>query len=294
MDGPGNDAVTRHLDWMRQRGLSQVTIYRRRLILRRLRRDTRLAPLEISATVLANWRARLDVTDASAANYISHLRAFYAWCVGAGLRADDPAAGLPVPALRRRLPHPISEEDLILALDSAPERIRLWLVLAAWCGLRAKEIALLRIEDLHLTAGRPHLEVTRRAGKGGRERIVPLSPFVLAEIKAAGLPLRGWAFRRMDGRPGPNAPYIVSKLCNRHLHSLGITATLHWGRHRCGSMAYQGTKDLRAVQELLGHASPHTTAGYAAISGDATIAAVLALPVPGTRRRRQRALPAAS
>ena len=294
MHGTGNGAVTRHLDWMRQRGLSPTTINRRRLLLARLHRETGLTPLTLPAVILAEWRAELTVADASAANYVSHLRAFYAWAYASGLRADDPAAQLPVPTIGRRLPHPIGEDDLTRALASAPDRIRLWLVLAGWCGLRAKEIALLRVEDIHLTAGRPYLKVTRRAGKGGRERIVPLSPFVIGEIKAARLPLRGWAFARHDGQPGPNQPHTISKLCNNHLHALGITATLHWGRHRCGTMAYQGTHDLRAVQELLGHASPTTTAGYAEISGDATIAAVLALPAPGARSRKRRALAQAS
>lgn len=67
-------------------------------------------------------------------------------------------------------------------------------------------------------------------------------------------------FRRHDGNTGPNAPWVVSQLVNEHLHSLGIVATLHQGRHRFGTMGWRVTKDLRALQQLMGHANPATTA----------------------------------
>ena len=56
---------------------------------------------------------------------------------------------------------------LLSALDSAPPRIRLWLVLAAWCGLRAREIALLRAESIRLDAEPPFLIVSSESAKGG-------------------------------------------------------------------------------------------------------------------------------
>jgi site-specific recombinase XerD len=93
--------------------------------------------------------------------------------------------------------------------------------------------------------------------------VVPLSPFVLGELAAAGLPGRGWAFLRRDGMPGPNTPATVSHQANQALHAAGIAATLHQLRHRFASQLYRHSRDLRLVQDLLGHVNLATTAGYA-------------------------------
>ena len=151
---------------------------------------------------------------------------------------------------------------------------------AAWCGLRAKEIAYLRRENILDTAEPPVLMVASDATKGRRARLVPLSAFVLAELAAARLPSRGYAFRRHDGQPGPNSPALISHLASGFLLDAGIDATLHQGRHRFGTRTYKASHDIRAVQELMGHISPETTAGYAAYDNAAGAAAVEALPVP--------------
>ena len=185
-----------------------------------------------------------------------------------------------MPRSGRTIPRPIGDDDLFAALETAPPRVRPWLVLAAWAGLRAKEIALLRRECVLDTLARPALLIATDATKGRNERIVPLSPFVVGELRAAGLPASGWVFRRQDGHYGPNTPAKLSHLANRHLHGCGINATLHQLRHRFGTEAYRSGHDLRAVQELMGHASPETTAGYAAYANESAIAAVNALPTP--------------
>jgi integrase len=128
----------------------------------------------------------------------------------------------------------------------------------------------------------PVLLVTCETSKGGfRERCIPLSRFVLEEIRAAQLPNSGYAFRRMDGHSGPLQPWLVSQLVNRHLHGLGLAATMHSMRHRMLSQAYQGTLDLRLVQDLAGHADPRTTSGYAAYASESAVKAVEGLPSPG-------------
>jgi site-specific recombinase XerD len=271
--------VYRHLENMRLRGLSAMTIRHRDLNLAQL--AAFLAPaglLDATAADLMAWRASLDLANATIAVYVSHIQMFYLWALQTGLIAADPAAGLPVPRLSRRLPRPISEQDLLYAVRNAPPRVRPWLVLAAWCGLRAKEIALLRSENIMLRAERPVILVAADATKGVKERTVPLSAFAVAELVAAGLPPAGLAFCRVDGAPMP--PNLVSKLCNSYLRDCGIAATLHQLRHRFGSQIYAAGQDILVTQALLGHSSPQTTAGYAAWSKASAIAAVEALPVP--------------
>jgi len=273
-------AVTAHLEWMRQRGLSPATICYRRRLLTRLSGELPKPILQATARDLARWRTGLNLGPATVLHYVSHAHSFYAWAVATRLITVNPAAGLPVPKAPRAIPRPIGEDDLMIAVQAASDRIRPWLVLAGWAGLRAQEIAFLRGEDILSRAAPPVLLVTAHAAKGHRERTVPLSTFVLTELATAGLPPRGWAFRRLDGHPGPNAPWVISQLSNAHLHACGIPATLHQLRHRFGTVTYRATHDLRLVQELLGHADPATTAGYAAYDRPGALDAVEAIPVP--------------
>jgi integrase/recombinase XerC len=275
--------LTRHLDWMRMKGMSESTVQCRRYAIERMGRLMPVPVIEAGKDHLMAWRGSLAVGDGSAASYICHARELYKWLIAEGYREDNPAMTLPVPKVGRRLPRPISESDLMTALDTAPARIRIWLVLAAWCGLRAKEIALIRRESIMETARPPVLLVTARATKGRHERIIPLSSWVTGELARADLPGGGYAFRRHDGLKGPNNPWLISQLANRHLHACGSASTLHTLRHRFGTATYAAGHDLRVTQELLGHVSPVTTSGYTAFSNVDAAAAVEALAVPRLR-----------
>ena|SRR5215469_6645884 len=273
-------AVATHLAHLRMRGQTPDTVYCRRRALARMQAALGKPVLDATPADLLAWRAALTIGPGATVSYVSHAREFYRWAVRSGLLESSPAEGLPVPRLRRRLPRPISEDRLMAAVTSAPERIRPWLVLAGWAGLRAREIAYLRRECVLDAQEPPKLLVEQGAAKGGTERIVPLSGYVLAELRAAGLPRAGWVFRRRDGQDGPNRPWTISHLANTYLHELGIPATLHQLRHRFGTMTYRGKRDLRLVQELLGHADPGTTAGYAAYDKGDAVDVVEQLPTP--------------
>jgi integrase/recombinase XerC len=270
-----------HLDYLRLEGLAFSTIASRRRALARMAAALGPCPLLTAGPGdLLAWRAALAVGPGTVSGYVSHAHQFYAWAVSAGLIRANPAAGLPVPRRARRLPRPIGEADLMRAVACAPDRIRLWIVLAAWCGLRAKEIAYLRRENILLTARPPVILIASDATKGIRERAVPLSPFAIDEITAAMLPRRGWCFLRADGKPGPNTPARVSEIASQYLHDLGIAATLHMCRHWFGTTAYAYEHDLRVVQEMMGHADIRPTQGYADWDRPAAVATVESFPVP--------------
>ena len=279
----GNTHIRANLRHLRLLGRSEQTVYHRERALRRLAAALPVPLIDADADMLYEWRASLTVTNATAACYLSHVKEFYAWAVARGLVESSPALELPVPPVPRRLPRPIAEADLMSALELAGRRVRLWLVLAAWCGLRAKEIALLRAESIRLRDAQPRILIAGNATKGIRERSVPLCPFAAGEIEAAGLPSTGLAFVGASGQP--LRPWMVSKVCNSHLHDCGIADTLHTLRHRFGSQAYAVDHDLRQVQELMGHAHIQTTAGYAAIDAARSAQIVGALPVPRQRRK---------
>lgn len=278
-------AVRAHIRHLELLGRSKLTVYHRRRALIRLAGSLAVALLDATAADLYEWRSSLTASDATIAGYVSHVREFYDFCVHRGFLPASPAAGIPVPPSPRREPRPISEKDLLRAVTNADGRVRIWLVLAGWCGLRAKEIALLRAESVRLRDERPSVRVTWDATKGRRERVIPLSAFVVSELEAAGLPATGLVFPRFDGQP--LRPWVVSKACNTYLHDHGIADTLHSLRHRFATQAYHVEHDLRTVQELLGHAHIQTTAGYAAVDREAFARTVNALPAP---RRRKTAL----
>lgn len=277
------EVIAAHLEHLRLLGYSGATIYGRMTFLRMLARQLPVPLLAATVAILLEWRSNLTVSDEVIVHYICHAQAFYSFCVERGYRPDNPADGLPVPRVGRRLPRPVGERDLMHAIACAPSRIRPWLVLAGWAGLRAKEIAYLRRENVLETARPPVLVVARDATKGHGERVVPLCSFAAAELVPV-LPPSGWVFRRMDGRPGPNTPGLVSHLANTHLHECGVAASLHQLRHRFATQAYQASRDLRAVQALMGHARPETTAGYAAFDQPEAVAAVEAIPAPARLR----------
>lgn len=281
LDQRGQAAVDNYLTWLALKGHKHTTIRDRRWLLGRLARDLGPVPLlEATHTDLSAWRAGLAVSDSVIGNYVTNAHDFYRWTAQHGLTVADPTEGVPVPRRKRSIPRPIGEENLYYALATAPPRVRPWLVLAGWAGLRAVEIALLQRHNVLDTHTPPVIVVAEDATKGSRPRTVEMCAFVLYELRMAGMPRAGYMFRRLDGRPGPNTPGRISQLCNRHLRECGMQETAHQLRHRFATRIYQSTKDIRMLQELLGHASPQTSAIYAQFFREDAAAAVESLPVP--------------
>ena len=234
--------------------------------------------LEATDETLEVWYESLALTPQGRATELGHVRGFYRYAHREGLIDADPTFRLIRPRLPRLLPRPIGDEQLVEALDNATGRVRAYLYLAAFAGLRAAEIAALHREDVVDIAEPPTIIVAD--GKGGKQRVVPMSDRVSEALDIYGMPTRGWLFPRRDGRRGPTPAYLVSRHSNEHLHRLGIGQTLHTLRHWFGTELYRQTQDLRLVQEVMGHASPNTTAGYAAFAPAKAAVGVRQLEVP--------------
>ena len=149
------------------------------------------------------------------------------------------------------------------------------MALGAFAGLRCQEIAHLNVEDLLWADGL--LRVSAYAAKGGRERMIPLHHEIEGALKAYGVPRQGAMFMGQSRRRF--RPERISQLGSQYLHDAGIMATMHQLRHWFGTnVARSG--NLRAAQELLGHASPATTAIYTKVTVDDMRSAVASLPKP--------------
>lgn len=195
----------------------------------------------------------------------SALRGFYRWAVEIGHSADDPTAILPVIRSAVHPPRPAPEDVVDQALIHSDERIGLMVRLAARQGLRRGEIS--RIHSTHVVPDLVGWSL-RVHGKGGKVRIVPLAADIARDLLSRP---QGWIFPSPSG--GHLTAHHVGKLVQRALPD-GWTA--HTLRHRFATAAYSGTRDLLAVQELMGHSRPETTRGYILLPQDSLRAAVAA------------------
>lgn len=210
----------------------------------------------------------------SLARALSSVKSFIRWL--AEREGFDPTAVLSTraPKYTRKLPRPLSEQ----AARGVIERIELQ-ASVPWAGVRDVAVATLlygcglRIsEALSLNgADAPLGEVLRIRGKGGKERIVPVIPAareaVDAYLAACPLPVEaaGPLFRGVRG--GALSPRLVAGAMASVRRQMGLppTATPHALRHSFATHLLNAGGDLRAIQELLGHASLSTTEAYTAV-----------------------------
>lgn len=268
----GMDAVHAYLRSLRARKAAQTTISTARTNLGTAERIIG-KPLEVAThDDLRRWQEirAAELSARTLRTQISSVRAFYAWAVLEGVIRVDPTTRLRTPRVAPALPRPIPENRLRQAWDAADDRTRAILALAAFAGLRACEIAGLDWSHVDLDDAMPHLRVT---GKGGKERVVDVSPDLAAALTA--LPgRRGPVVRRHDGRPGPMTPNLVSKVANDHLRAVGIPDTLHALRHRMATELCR-IAGPRRTAEVLGHANLSTVMVYTRVARDDVRPAVI-------------------
>jgi integrase/recombinase XerD len=215
------------------------------------------------------------------ARRISAMRQFYKFLLIEGLRQDDPTAELDTPRLGRPLPKVLSETEVKALIDAAGIwpgeegfRLRCILELLYATGLRISELV-----TLPLAAARRDPRFLLVSGKGGKERIVPLS-------EPGRLALRAYLECRdgflPDSRPSRwlfpsrgRAGHLTRQRCGQLLKELAIAAGLnpvrlspHVLRHAFASHLLDHGADLRTVQQMLGHADIVTTEIYTHVLTD--------------------------
>ncbi|WP_160049930.1 site-specific integrase [Nocardiopsis sp. FR4] len=233
-------------------GYAYNTIRARVNCIKAIAKHSGLAPNRIRAEHVQEYFSTRFLTSWTRRTYLNHLSSFGKWL---GRNLID---GLRKPPAPRATPDPIAERDLKDLLRSAtrPDH-KAWVLLGAFCGLRAHETAKLSAEDLH-DAGDGQT-VLRVVGKGGRTDVIPVPPVVLAALK-----------EKSGGRFWPELrPEKVSRSISRIAAAIGVKIRYHQLRHRFGTAVYRASgQDLLLTQRLMRHASPATTAGYAAVADD--------------------------
>jgi integrase len=210
--------------------------------------------------VIAYFAAR-PLRPWSRRTYLNHLQAFGRWL------GVDLTQGIRKPAAPRSTPHPLPEGELKRLTAVTRGAHKSWVLLGAFCGLRAHETAKLAREDLStLDDGTVILRVT---GKGGRTDTIPVPPVVMKALDLTGSG-RFWEGTRAES---------VSRTIAGIAAKIGVRMRYHQLRHRYGTMVYRSSgRDLLMTQRLMRHASPATTAGYAAVADDRVHLVVQDLP----------------
>lgn len=233
-------------------------------------------PTLIKHTHLVNFLhflTELGLAERSQARIISGLKSFYHFLVLEDLLETNPAKLIQSPKLGRKLPQVLSQkeiETLLSAIDlSKPEgqRNKAIIEVLYGCGLRVSELTELKISHLYLAEG-----FIRVIGKGNKERLIPIGSSAVKALKLyfhdrnrmsnISKEARDIVFlnRRGKGLTRVMIFTIIKQLSQK----AGIKKSIspHSLRHAFASHLVEGGADLRAVQEMLGHASILTTEVY--------------------------------
>jgi integrase len=199
--------------------------------------------------------------------YHCQLHGFYRWAVASGRMSHDPMARLRTPPDGAARPKPVTTEQLRRALAMADDFWRLVLILAAFAGLRASEIAQLERGDITEEA------VHVRCGKGGKERFVTTAATVWEAVRDRP---PGPLLRRPHG--GVVSGRWLSRVQSRFWRSAGLPDVhLHRLRHWFATQMLAAGHDCLVIRDLMGHASVATTQGYVAVAASLHQRAVAAL-----------------
>lgn len=214
----------------------------------------------------------LGLEASSQARIISGLRAFFKYLLTEQYVEDNPAELLEMPAPQRKLPVVLTVEEIdamVARIDTTkPEASRNRAIVECLygCGLRVSELATLRLSHLHFDDG-----YVRVMGKGRKERLVPLGSvtqsFISEYLKDRSRikPVRGHEDYLFLSRLGKAISRVSIFVIVKNLaRAAGIRKTIspHTFRHSFATHLLENGADLRAVQEMLGHASITTTEIY--------------------------------
>jgi integrase/recombinase XerD len=214
----------------------------------------------------------LGLAPSSIARKLTAIKVFFRFLIIEGLIEHDPAESLEMPKLKRSLPQALSVEEVTRLLEAPDQkdyrgvRDRAILEVLYGAGLRCSELLNLKSSDLFLDQG-----FIRVLGKGRKERLVPLGEPAQRSVRYYQILARP---RFLKGRA---SPYLILNLRGQPLSRMGLwkilkgyveksgigkRVTPHTLRHSFATHLLEGGADLRAIQEMLGHADISTTQVY--------------------------------
>lgn len=252
--GMGNDLVLIAFEeWMLSTSRAEGTVRLRMHHLRHLARGVNLLTAE-QVDLERYLRLHRDDAPETRKSWLSSMRVFYRWARRRGLIPVNPTLDIEAVHVPVRVPRVAADDAILDALARATDQQRAMILLARYACLRLTELTTLPV---NAREG----DMLRVRGKGDKERMVGIN----ADLLAALVVIESQHPYYFPGLRGPHMhPQSVHKIIQRltgyNPHSL---------RHAGATAAYRATHDLRAVQEMLGHASLATTQRYLHIDRDA-------------------------
>ncbi|GAA3405372.1 site-specific tyrosine recombinase XerD [Paenibacillus hodogayensis] len=224
---------------------------------------------------------QLGRAPATVSRTIVSIRAFCQFLVKEGLMASDPSLHMETPKLEKRLPKVLTVEQVGLLLD-APEttsasgmRDKAMLELLYATGIRVSELISLNVGDVNVAMGFIHC-----TGKGSKERIIPLGRIAAVCLEEYNESVRPKLLRQDKGEEALFINHLGTrltrqgfwKIIKRRAREAGIDIeiTPHTLRHSFATHLLENGADLRAVQEMLGHADISTTQVYTHVTKSRT------------------------
>jgi len=264
--------IEAHLAHLRAEGQSERTAEAREGILRRLHDYLPMGLAYAATSELNAWLGQAGWSRWTRTTYAMHIRAFYRWACGpGGLFDGDPTVDMAHPRGPRCLPNPVTEDELVDALDRSCEPWCTIILFAAAAGLRASEIA--GVDRADVTQ-----QEIRIVSKGGDDGMVECHPAIWDHIR--------------DRPPGPlilhdGQPVSgrwISANARHHFDSIGMPKVhMHRFRHYFATALLDQGHDLRTIQELMRHKSVTSTQIYTLVRSGKRQMAIRTLPIP-TRR----------
>ncbi|WP_243370101.1 tyrosine recombinase XerC [Geotalea sp. SG265] len=239
-------------------------------------RDAQLDVATIDHLLIRRYIASLyrDHQKSTIGRKLAAIRALFKYLLRQGIVARNPAELVSTPKKEKKIPYHLTIDE-VTALVEAPRqenllslRDRAILELLYSCGMRVSELTALSVEEVSMDE-----RLVRVCGKGNKERIVPMG-------RKAHQALAAYLTAR--GNPAAEAPLIlnvrgtrltsrsVARIIDRHIIKIAAMKKIspHTLRHTFATHMLEGGADLRAIQELLGHASLSTTQKYTHVSID--------------------------
>ena len=232
-------------------------------------------PLDLDPKLLRDYVYHLKdlgLAPASIRRNVSAIRTYFRFLLGEGHVVRDPSERLESPSRWRTLPDVLTADEVsrLIAAPTLDEplafRDRAMLELAYGAGLRVSEWITLGVRDLLLDEG-----LLRVFGKGGKERLVPIGRTAIGAAAVYVRELRprlekgqGKGVLLLNARGEPLSRMGAWKILRKYVDQAGIQKHVspHTLRHSFATHLLEGGADLRAVQEMLGHADISTTQIY--------------------------------
>lgn len=209
------------------------------------------------------------LSGSSLARMLSAWRRFYHYLIRDHHFSHNPCVGIKVPKSAKKLPHALSPDEAAQLLTFNPDdlltaRDRAMFELFYSSGLRLAELAALEPKDVDLADG-----TVRVTGKGGKTRIVPVGIMAIAALKSwlqhqKRIAKSGVSALFLSRRGDAISSRTIAYRLKTRSQQQGIHRNVHphMLRHSCASHLLQSSGDLRAVQEMLGHAHITSTQVY--------------------------------